>query len=91
MSKAKQTEPEAAEPKIKSRIKELRYVKASDLHRHPQNWRIHPENQESWMRDLLGRVGWADALVCAESPDGLLILDGHLRADLSGMRKSRCW
>ena len=72
---------------LKSRIKELRYVRASELQRNPDNWRIHPENQETQMRNLLRRIGYANALVCAESPDGLVLLDGHLRANISGDEK----
>jgi len=67
----------------KDRIKELRRVKASDLLANPRNWRKHPEAQQSAVRALLGEIGWADALIARELPDGSLeLLDGHLRAGL---------
>lgn len=33
------------------------------------------------MSALLGEIGYADALIARESPDGLVLIDGHLRAD----------
>lgn len=74
-------------PVIQNRIKALRYVKASELRRNPDNWRIHPETQETAMRQVLERVGYSNALVCAEVDGELIILDGHLRADISGNEK----
>ncbi|MGA2031683.1 MAG: ParB N-terminal domain-containing protein [Thermoguttaceae bacterium] len=68
--------------KIRDRIKELRRVKASELRPHPHNWRVHPENQRDALRGVLAEVGYADALLARELPDGTLqLIDGHLRAE----------
>lgn len=68
--------------KIKDRIKELRRVKASELLPNPKNWRKHPEAQQNAMRGILAEVGIADAVLARETPDGLMLIDGHLRADI---------
>src|SRR5690242_1070628 len=67
---------------IRDRIKELRRVKASELRPHPSNWRSHPESQQNALRGVLSELGYADALIARECPDGsLMLLDGHLRAE----------
>ena len=69
--------------KIKDRIKELRRVKASELHASPKNWRTHPEGQVNALRGILAEIGYADAILARELPDGTLeIVDGHMRAEL---------
>ena len=68
---------------IKDRIKELRRVKGSDLAAHPKNWRKHPATQTQAMESVLASVGWADAVLARETPDGLELIDGHLRSDMS--------
>ena len=69
-------------PKI--RIKELRHVKASELIPDPANWRLHPDAQREAVGKLLESVGYVDALIARENPDGTLALvDGHLRAEIS--------
>ena len=68
--------------KIRDRIKELRRVTASRLRPHPKNWRVHPSAQQDALRGVLAEVGYADALLARELPDGTLeLLDGHLRAE----------
>jgi len=68
--------------KIRDRIKELRRVRAAELRPHPKNWRAHPERQRDALRGILAEVGYADALVARELPDGSLeLIDGHLRAE----------
>src|SRR5208282_5844461 len=68
--------------KVKDRIKELRRVKASELLRNPRNWRTHPAAQARALRGLLNEIGYADALIARELPDGQLeLIDGHLRAE----------
>ncbi len=68
--------------KIRDRIKELRRVKADRLRPHPNNWRVHPQGQQDALRGLLAEVGYADALLARELPDGTLqLIDGHLRAE----------
>jgi DNA modification methylase len=66
---------------VKDRIKELRRVKASELLPNPKNWRSHPVNQQDALRGLLAEIGFADALIARETPDGLMLIDGHLRAE----------
>jgi len=67
---------------IRNRIKELRKVKASLLQPHPKNWRTHPKHQQDALRGILAEVGYADALLARELPDGTLqLIDGHLRAE----------
>lgn len=68
--------------KIRDRIKELRRVKAGRLRPHPNNWRVHPQSQQDALRGLLAEIGYADALLARELPDGTLqLIDGHLRAE----------
>ena len=68
--------------KIRDRIKELRRVRASQLRPHPKNWRTHPAAQQDALRGVLAEIGYADALVARELPDGSLeLIDGHLRAE----------
>lgn len=67
---------------IRDRIKELRRVKAKDLVPNRKNWRVHPKAQARALRGLLAEVGYADALLARELPDGKLqLIDGHLRAE----------
>ncbi len=67
---------------IRDRIKELRRVRAGDLVPNPQNWRTHPDAQRDALRGVLAEIGYADALLARELPDGRLeLIDGHLRAE----------
>src|SRR5262245_28358033 len=66
---------------IRDRIKELRRVPGRDLRPSPRNWRTHPEPQRAALAGVLAEVGYADALLARELPDGALeLIDGHLRA-----------
>ena len=48
----------------------------------PKNWRRHPKAQSAALRGLLAEIGYADALLARELPDGrLMLIDGHLRAE----------
>jgi ParB-like chromosome segregation protein Spo0J len=68
--------------KIRDRIKELRRVPASQLRPNPKNWRVHPQGQQDALRGVLAEIGYADALIARELPDGSLeLIDGHLRAE----------
>ncbi len=68
--------------KIRDRIKELRRVPAKTLIPNPKNWRTHPEHQKDVLKGVLAEVGYADALLVRELPDGsLMLVDGHLRAE----------
>lgn len=66
---------------IKDRILGLRRVPAADLMPNPKNWRKHPGRQADALRGILAEVGWAQALVARETSDGLVLIDGHLRAE----------
>ena len=67
---------------MKNRIIDYREVRSGDLVPHPLNWRRHPAHQRSALLAMLADIGHADAIVTRETPEGLMILDGHLRADL---------
>ena len=67
---------------IRDRIKELRRVPARDLRPAPDNWRTHPKAQQDALQGVLAQIGYADALIAHELPDGALeLIDGHLRAE----------
>lgn len=69
---------------MRNRVRELRFVKASELIPNADNWRLHPKRQRDLMKDVLQTIGYADALIARETETGsLALLDGHLRADLS--------
>lgn len=66
---------------IRDRIKDFRRVRADQLRPHPRNWRTHPPAQQDALRGVLAEIGYADALLARELPDGSLqLVDGHLRA-----------
>lgn len=67
--------------KIRDRIVDFRRVSARDLLPNPKNWRRHPQQQQDALRGLLSEIGYADALLVRETPQGLQLLDGHLRAE----------
>ncbi|MEY3205093.1 MAG: hypothetical protein RLZZ21_1424 [Planctomycetota bacterium] len=67
---------------VRNRVLRLARVRASDLVPHPRNWRAHPEKQAAALRGILAEIGYADALLARELPDGRLqLVDGHLRAE----------
>lgn len=67
---------------IRDRIKELRRVRVGDLVPNPKNWREHPEEQRAALRAQLTDIGYADAPLARELPDGrLMLIDGHLRQE----------
>ena len=58
-------------------------MKASELAPNPRNWREHPEAQRAALQGILAEIGYADACLVRELPDGTLeLVDGHLRQDL---------
>ena len=67
--------------KIKDRIKELRRVKSSELIPNPKNWRTHPKQQKEALQGLLAEIGFAGAVLARETPEGLMLIDGHLRTE----------
>ena len=67
---------------IRDRIQDFRRVKASLLRPNPKNWRTHPRAQREALQGVLAEIGYADALLAREMPDGTLeLVDGHLRAE----------
>jgi hypothetical protein len=72
----------SAAPTFRDRIKELRRVPAGDLLPSPKNWRRHPASQRAALQAILKEVGWADALIARQEGEKLVLIDGHLRADL---------
>jgi len=69
--------------KIRNRIVETRTVLARELLPNPKNWRRHPKAQADALKALLREIGIADALLVRELPDQrLMLVDGHLRADI---------
>ncbi|MEM9187014.1 MAG: ParB N-terminal domain-containing protein [Planctomycetota bacterium] len=66
----------------RDRVRELRRVRAGELVPHPHNWRTHPTHQRRALRGVLSEVGYADAVIARELPDGSLqLVDGHLRVE----------
>src|SRR5205823_12930779 len=49
----------------------------------PGNWRRHPARQRAALRGVLREIGYADALLARRDGDRLVLVDGHLRKDLS--------
>lgn len=72
---------------LQDRIKGFRRVKAKSLRPHPQNWRLHPANQRGALREALEQIGISAALIAYETPEGLTLIDGHLRADMDPEQK----
>jgi hypothetical protein len=68
----------------KMRLKEMRWIKASDLKANPHNWRQHPQMQRTVLQGLLDEVGFADVLLAYEDGDDVTLVDGHLRMDVMG-------
>jgi len=66
---------------IRDRIVELRRVPARDLIANKKNWRKHPKAQQAALRGILTEIGYAGALLARETPEGLELIDGHLRRD----------
>ena len=66
---------------IRDRVKELRRVRAGELIPNERNWRTHPDRQRDALRGVLAEIGYAEALVAYETPAGLKLIDGHLRAE----------
>jgi DNA modification methylase len=61
----------------------LEWIEAETLQENPRNWRRHPEKQMAALRDVIGEVGWAGALLFNETTGRLL--DGHARKKLGGL------
>lgn len=69
---------------LRSRVVDLMRVPAKDLRANPKNWRTHPTKQREAVEAILRDVGLADAMLVRRAEDGTLVLiDGHLRADIT--------
>ena len=68
---------------IRNRIKELRQVKASELLPNIKNWRRHPKWQHDGMKAVLENIGYAGALIAYENEGKLILIDGHLRQEMT--------
>jgi hypothetical protein len=64
---------------IRNRIKEFRTVAPDEVAPNPKNWRGHPQNQRDALRGILADVGIAAPVIAYETPDGLMLIDGHER------------
>jgi len=70
---------------LRDRVVGLRRVPAASLVPNPKNWRLHPRRQQDALRAALAEIGIADVLLVRELTDGrLMLLDGHLRAEVLG-------
>ena len=47
----------------------------------PENWKIHPEQQQSTMKDALKEIGWVQQVVVNKTTGR--IVDGHMRVTLA--------
>ena len=73
---------------IRDRIKDFRRVPAHSLRPNPKNWRTHNARQRNVLKGILAEIGYADALLARELPDGTLqLIDGHLRAETTPNQK----
>ena len=73
---------------IQDRIIDFRRVSAMSLLPHPKNWRVHNDRQRNVLQGILAEIGYADALLVRELPDGTLqLIDGHLRAETTPNQK----
>tara|TARA_R110002020_G_scaffold276392_1_gene491755 strand:+ start:574 stop:1191 length:618 start_codon:yes stop_codon:yes gene_type:complete len=66
---------------IRNRIKNFEKIRAGDLIPNPKNWREHSAAQRDGLQAMLDKVGYADAVIVRETPEGYMLIDGHLRAD----------
>ncbi len=64
------------------RVKELRFVAPAELASDERNWRKHPQAQRDALQAMVDAVGIVDALIARETPEGLALIDGHLRRDM---------
>jgi len=75
--------PTKEKPEIRDRIKRLVRVKGRDLAPNLKNWRRHPQAQRDAVKAVLTEVGFAGAALARETEAGLVLIDGHLRAELN--------
>jgi hypothetical protein len=64
---------------IRNRIKAFRTVTPDEVAPNPRNWRTHPQAQRDALRGVLADVGIAAPVIAYETPQGLMLIDGHER------------
>jgi DNA modification methylase len=71
-------------PSWRNRVKELRYLRPSELADHPLQWRTHPDTQRRALAGVLEDVGIAGAGLAyvSEATGQLTSIDGHLRKSM---------
>jgi DNA modification methylase len=72
----------APEGKARIRISEHVVMRAGDLLPNVDNWRIHPPAQVDALRAVFAEVGVVSEVLGVRTRRGVMLLDGHLRADL---------
>ena len=70
-----------APKKVRNRNVGIRKVKAGALIAHPMNWRQHSAAQAGALKGILDEVGFVGTLLARETPQGMQLIDGHLRAE----------
>lgn len=56
-------------------------VEADQLLANPNNWRIHPKNQQEALGSVLDSVGWVQSVIVNQRTG--FVVDGHMRAALA--------
>lgn len=80
MSKRTAKSAEAPVIKIRDRIIAFERVPAADIIASPDNWRIHPTEQQAALKGILAEVGFAGAALGRKLSNGKVeLIDGHLR------------
>lgn len=69
------------EPKWKNRIVGHAEVDPKTLVPNPDNWRLHPKNQQDAMQGALDDIGWVQEITINQNTG--VVVDGHLRLDLA--------
>jgi ParB-like chromosome segregation protein Spo0J len=64
-----------------NRIVDSGVVRVEEILAHPDNWRIHPKEQQDALLEVLGSVGWVQQIVINRTTGRLV--DGHLRVLLA--------
>lgn len=67
--------------KWQNRIIAAREVSVEDILFNPNNWRLHPKEQQEALTGILEQVGWVQHVIINETTGNLI--DGHLRAQLA--------